>query len=92
MESISDSATARKVGAFANGQVNSFLESVEDLTKALKDVETPDIARSGPKSKWLWSPPRAPSPMPPRKFAIRRARPASARMSMHATTPGKSSA
>jgi ElaB/YqjD/DUF883 family membrane-anchored ribosome-binding protein len=51
MESAFDSPTARKVGDFANGQVNSFLDSVEDLTKALKDIETPDIARVRAKVK-----------------------------------------
>ena len=45
MESLSDSPAARKVSDFANGQVNNFLDSVEDLTKALKDIESPDIAR-----------------------------------------------
>jgi ElaB/YqjD/DUF883 family membrane-anchored ribosome-binding protein len=51
MESVLDSSTARKVTEFANGQVNSFLDSVEDLTKALKDVDTPDIARVRAKVK-----------------------------------------
>ena len=51
MESISDSPTARKVTDFANGQVNNFLDSVEDLTKALKDIESPDIARVRAKVK-----------------------------------------
>jgi len=45
MESLSDSPAVRKVSDFANGQVNNFLDSVEDLTKALKDIESPDIAR-----------------------------------------------
>jgi ElaB/YqjD/DUF883 family membrane-anchored ribosome-binding protein len=45
MESVPDSSTARKVGEFANAQVNSFLSSVEDLTNALKDVESPEIAK-----------------------------------------------
>ena len=49
MEYAADSA--RKVSDFANGQVNSFLESVDDLTKALKDIETPDIARVRAKVK-----------------------------------------
>jgi len=49
MESVS--ASARNVGNFANGQVNDFLESVEELTKALKDVDTPDIARVRAKVK-----------------------------------------
>jgi ElaB/YqjD/DUF883 family membrane-anchored ribosome-binding protein len=51
MDSALDSPTARKVSDFANGQVNSFLESVEDLTKALKDIDTPDIARVRAKVK-----------------------------------------
>jgi ElaB/YqjD/DUF883 family membrane-anchored ribosome-binding protein len=45
MESVQDSPSARKVSDFANGQVNKFLDSVEDLTKALKDIDTPDVAR-----------------------------------------------
>jgi ElaB/YqjD/DUF883 family membrane-anchored ribosome-binding protein len=45
MESVPGSSTARKVGDFANAQVNNFLSSVEDLTNALKDVESPEIAK-----------------------------------------------
>jgi ElaB/YqjD/DUF883 family membrane-anchored ribosome-binding protein len=45
MESAANSPAAQKSGNFANGPVNSFLESVEDLTNALKDIESPDIAR-----------------------------------------------
>nr|AYC80103.1 DUF883 domain-containing protein [uncultured bacterium] len=51
MEYVADSPTARKVNDFANGQVNNFLDSVEDLTKALKDIDTPDIARVRAKVK-----------------------------------------
>ena len=51
MESISDSQAARKASDFANGQVSNFLDSVEDLTKALKDIESPDIARVRAKVK-----------------------------------------
>jgi ElaB/YqjD/DUF883 family membrane-anchored ribosome-binding protein len=51
MESVLDSPTARKVSDYANGQVNNFLESVEDLTKALKDIDTPEIARVRAKVK-----------------------------------------
>jgi ElaB/YqjD/DUF883 family membrane-anchored ribosome-binding protein len=51
MESVLDSTTARKVGDYANGQVNNFLDSVEDLTKALKDIDTPEIARVRAKVK-----------------------------------------
>jgi ElaB/YqjD/DUF883 family membrane-anchored ribosome-binding protein len=41
MESVSD----------ANGQVNNFLDNVEGLTQALKDVDTPEIARLRAKVK-----------------------------------------
>ncbi len=51
MDSVFDSQTARNIKDQANGQVNSFLDNVEDLTKALKDVETPDIARVRAKVK-----------------------------------------
>src|ERR1700679_3375655 len=51
MESVIESPTARKISDYANGQVNNFLDSVEDLTKALKDIETPDIARVRAKGK-----------------------------------------
>jgi len=51
MESVPGVQAARKVGEFANGQVNSFLDSVEDLTNALKDVDSPDIARVRAKVK-----------------------------------------
>jgi ElaB/YqjD/DUF883 family membrane-anchored ribosome-binding protein len=51
MESIPGSPTAHKVGDFANSQVNNFLNSVEDLTNALKDVESPEIARVRTKVK-----------------------------------------
>jgi ElaB/YqjD/DUF883 family membrane-anchored ribosome-binding protein len=39
------------IGKYANGQVNAFLANVEDLTKALKDVDTPDVARVRAKVK-----------------------------------------
>ncbi len=51
MESALDSNTAHNVKEFANGQVNNFLDNVEDLTKAQKDVETPDISRVRAKVK-----------------------------------------
>jgi ElaB/YqjD/DUF883 family membrane-anchored ribosome-binding protein len=51
MESVPGAQAARKVGEFANGQVNNFLNSVEDLTNALKDIESPDIARVRAKVK-----------------------------------------
>ena len=51
MQSILNSPAARDVGDFAHSQVNGFLDSVEDLTKALKDIETPEIARVRAKVK-----------------------------------------
>lgn len=51
MESVLDSPSARNIKDYANGQVKNFLDNVEDLTKALKDVETPDIARVRAKVK-----------------------------------------
>jgi ElaB/YqjD/DUF883 family membrane-anchored ribosome-binding protein len=51
MEYTSDSQGGRNLGDYANGQVKNFLDNVEDLTKALKDVETPDIARVRAKVK-----------------------------------------
>jgi ElaB/YqjD/DUF883 family membrane-anchored ribosome-binding protein len=49
MESVA--TAAKNAGEYANGQINSFLENVEDLTKALKDIDTPDIARVRAKVK-----------------------------------------
>jgi len=51
MESVSDSPAVNKVAAFANGQVNDFLENVENLVKALKDVESPETAKLRAKVK-----------------------------------------
>jgi ElaB/YqjD/DUF883 family membrane-anchored ribosome-binding protein len=47
----SASSMAHDAGEYANGQINSFLQNVEDLTKALKDVDTPDISRVKAKVK-----------------------------------------
>jgi len=51
MESVSDSTIVHKAERLANGAVNSFLDSVEDLTNALKDIDSPDIARVRTKVK-----------------------------------------
>jgi ElaB/YqjD/DUF883 family membrane-anchored ribosome-binding protein len=51
MESALNSTTAHNASEYAKTQVNGFLDSVEDLTKALKDVDTPDIARVRTKVK-----------------------------------------
>lgn len=49
MQTVSD--TAKGVNDYANGQVRSFLDNVEDLTRALKDVDSPDIAKVRAKVK-----------------------------------------
>ena len=51
MESILDTNLARSAKDYANGQINTFIENVEDLTHALKDVDTPEIARVKAKVK-----------------------------------------
>jgi ElaB/YqjD/DUF883 family membrane-anchored ribosome-binding protein len=51
MESLSDSPAVQKVAALANGQVTSFLDNVEDLVAALKNVESPDAAKLRAKVK-----------------------------------------
>jgi ElaB protein len=49
MQTASD--TAKGASDYANGQVRSFIDNVEDLTKALKDVDSPDIAKVRAKVK-----------------------------------------
>ena len=49
MQSVS--SKAKDAADYANGQINSFIDNVEDLTTALKDVDTPDIARVKAKVK-----------------------------------------
>ncbi len=51
MESLLDNGTVRQAKDFANGQINSFIDNVQDLTDALKDVDTPEIARVKAKVK-----------------------------------------
>jgi ElaB/YqjD/DUF883 family membrane-anchored ribosome-binding protein len=51
MESVPGAQAARTVGELANGQVKNFLDSVEDLTNALKDIDSPEIARVRAKVK-----------------------------------------
>jgi ElaB/YqjD/DUF883 family membrane-anchored ribosome-binding protein len=53
MPSVSDtvSDTARSVNDATNGHVQNFLDNVEDLTRALKNVDTPDIAKVRAKVK-----------------------------------------
>jgi ElaB/YqjD/DUF883 family membrane-anchored ribosome-binding protein len=45
------SDTAKGASDYANGQVKTFLDNVEDLTRALKDVDSPDIAKVRAKVK-----------------------------------------
>ncbi len=51
MESLLDTSQARSAKDYANGQINSFIDNVQDLTDALKDVDTPEIARVKAKVK-----------------------------------------
>jgi len=51
MESTVDNGRVRSAKEFANGEINSFIENVQDLTDALRDVETPEIARVKAKVK-----------------------------------------
>jgi ElaB/YqjD/DUF883 family membrane-anchored ribosome-binding protein len=51
MESTVDNGGVRSAKEFANGEINSFIANVEDLTDALRDVETPDIVRVKAKVK-----------------------------------------
>jgi ElaB/YqjD/DUF883 family membrane-anchored ribosome-binding protein len=45
----------RKAKKYANASINDFLDNVDDLTKAIKDVETPEIARVRAKVKMALS-------------------------------------
>jgi ElaB/YqjD/DUF883 family membrane-anchored ribosome-binding protein len=51
MESLPGSPAARNAGDIVSAQVNNFLNSVEDLTNALKDIDSPEIARVRTKVK-----------------------------------------
>jgi ElaB/YqjD/DUF883 family membrane-anchored ribosome-binding protein len=53
MESLANSTA--HAGRRANAQVDGFLDSVDDLTKALKDIDTPDVARVRAKVKMALS-------------------------------------
>jgi ElaB/YqjD/DUF883 family membrane-anchored ribosome-binding protein len=51
MEAQLDGSHVRKVKKMANSSINDFLDNVDDLTKAIKDVEGPEIARVRAKVK-----------------------------------------
>ena len=50
-----DMTHVRKAKKYANASLNDFLDNVDDLTQAIKDVETPDIARVRAKVKMALS-------------------------------------
>jgi ElaB/YqjD/DUF883 family membrane-anchored ribosome-binding protein len=50
MDSQVDSQV-RKAKKYANANINDFLDNVDNLTQAIKDVDTPDIARVRAKVK-----------------------------------------
>src|ERR1700677_949217 len=50
-----DTTQVRRAKRYANASINDFLDNVDDLTKAIKDVETPDIARVRAKVKMALS-------------------------------------
>jgi ElaB/YqjD/DUF883 family membrane-anchored ribosome-binding protein len=51
MEAQLDNSSVRKVKKMANASINDFLDNVDDLTKAIKDVDAPEIARVRAKVK-----------------------------------------
>jgi ElaB/YqjD/DUF883 family membrane-anchored ribosome-binding protein len=51
MEAQLDNSNVRKVKKMANASINDFLDNVDDLTKAIKDVDAPEIARVRAKVK-----------------------------------------
>ncbi len=51
MDSLLDNESVRDAKDYAKGQINNFIDNVEDLTNALKDVDTPEIARVKAKVK-----------------------------------------
>jgi ElaB/YqjD/DUF883 family membrane-anchored ribosome-binding protein len=51
MEAQLDTSSVRKVKKMANASINDFLDNVDDLTKAIKDIEAPEIARVRAKVK-----------------------------------------
>ena len=55
MEPQLDTTQVRRAKRYANASINDFLDNVDDLTKAIKDVETPDIARVRAKVKMALS-------------------------------------
>jgi ElaB/YqjD/DUF883 family membrane-anchored ribosome-binding protein len=46
-----DTAQVRKVKRYGSATIDEFLDNVDDLTKAIKDIEAPEIARVRAKVK-----------------------------------------
>ncbi len=80
MDSQLDTSQVRKAKRVASANINEFLDNVDDLTKAIKDVETPDIARVRAKVKMALS---------AAKCAVRRARSPRPPTAMSARIPGR---
>jgi ElaB/YqjD/DUF883 family membrane-anchored ribosome-binding protein len=55
MESRLDTTHVRKVERNARSTINDFLDNVDDLARAIQDVETPEIARVRAKVKMALS-------------------------------------
>ncbi len=51
MDAHLDTSQIRKAKKYTNAAITDFLDNVDDLTKAIKDVETPEIARVRAKVK-----------------------------------------
>jgi ElaB/YqjD/DUF883 family membrane-anchored ribosome-binding protein len=51
MDAHLDTSRVRKVKRYGNASIDEFLENVDDLTKAIKDIEAPEIARVRAKVK-----------------------------------------
>ena len=51
MDSLLDNGTVGNATDYAKNKINSFIENVEDLTHALKNVDTPEIAKVKAKVK-----------------------------------------
>jgi ElaB/YqjD/DUF883 family membrane-anchored ribosome-binding protein len=55
MDAHLDTTHVRKVKRQGSAAIDEFLDNVDDLTKAIKDIEAPDIARVRAKVKMAMS-------------------------------------
>jgi len=51
MDAHLDTTHVRKVKRYGSATIDEFLDNVDDLTKAIKDIEAPEIARVRAKVK-----------------------------------------